>query len=384
MGYKMICTFDVGVDSRGPRRWLRLAAVFLVFAIASALASGCGDPSPMSTTSSAGGCGSVTGGAPVVTLDTPLAGATRLSGTGCNVDRSVVRVVVYVLTNQWYVQPLAAAPFTTIAADGTWSTTTNPWTSIVVLLVNSSTYTAAATSIANPALDPAVLAYTEYPTAPVSLNFSGRVWGIKTTGSTPGDQFDPGPNYFSNDPSVVNVAADGLHLKVTKINGVWECGEVFLNQSLGYGIYTVQVNSHLDQLDRNIVASPLFIYSMPGQELDNEYSGSGGLIPIPFNAQFVVQPYNIGGNISYYTQPSTSQFTTQMEWRANQVIFTAWNGWSSAPGPSNLIYQWVYKGGSIPPSGQDRVHINLWLLNGSAPLNGVGNEIVINSFSFQP
>ena len=34
--------------------------------------------------------------------------------------------------------------------------------------------------------------------------------------------------------------------------------------------------------------------------------------------------------------------------------------------------------------GHDRVHINLWLLNGRAPVNDVGNEMIINSFSFQP
>jgi hypothetical protein len=55
----------------------------------------------------------------------------------------------------------------------------------------------------------------------------------------------------------------------------------------------VQVVSHLDQLDRNTVAAPLFIYAAPGQELDNEYSGTGGLVPDPYDAQFVVQPYRL-------------------------------------------------------------------------------------------
>ena len=115
------------------------------------------------------------------------------------------------------------------------------------------------------------------------------------------DQFQPGPNYWSNDPSVVNVAADGLHLKITKINNNWQCGEVYLLQSLGYGTYTVQINSRLDQLDTNTVAAPLFIYADTSHELDNEYSGSGGLIPTPNNAQFVAQPYTVPGNITRYT-----------------------------------------------------------------------------------
>lgn len=133
-----------------------------------------------------------------------------------------------------------------------------------------------------------------------------------------------------------------------------------------------------------IVSAPLFIYAAPAQELDNEYSGPGGLVPTPNKAQFVVQPYTVPGNIVYYTQPSTAQFTTQMVWRSDHVTFTAWNGWSSSPAPSDITYQWAYTGADIPPVGQERVHINLWLLNGNAPVNGNGDEMVINSFSFQP
>jgi hypothetical protein len=232
-------------------------------------------------------------------------------------------------------------------------------------------------------LDPGVLAWTEYPSGPVSVNFSGRTWGIKVTGNVPGDQFNPGPNFWSNDPSVVNVAPDGLHLKITQISGMWQCGEVYLLRSLGYGTYTVQVGSPLDHLDRNTVAAPLFVYAAPGQELDNEYSGTGGLISSPYNAQFVAQPYTIPGNIMLYQQPSTSQFTSQLEWAADHVTFRAWNGWSDTPAPTDIIYQWTYTGASIPPVGQGRVHINLWLLNGSAPISGVGDEMVIHSFNFQ-
>jgi hypothetical protein len=217
-----------------------------------------------------------------VTLNTPSSGATQLSGHAYNVDPNTTKVVVYALTDQWYVQPTTAAPFTNIAADGSWTASTNPWSSLVVLLVNPADYTPAATEITNPALDPGVLAYTMYPAAPVSLSFSGYTWGIKATGN--GYEFAPGPlNFWSNDPSVVHVAADGLHLKNTQINGMWQCGEVYLTHSLGYGAYTVQVSSNLALLDLNTVAAPLFLYAGVNQELDNEDSGSGGLIPAPYN-----------------------------------------------------------------------------------------------------
>jgi hypothetical protein len=168
------------------------------------------------------------GGQPIVTLNPPTSGATQLSGKAYNIDTSTTKVVIYALTNEFYVQPFAAAPFTGIVTDGSWTSFTNSWSGLVVLLVDPATYTPAATEITNPALDPGVLAWTEYPSAAVSVDFSGRTWGIKVTGNVQGDQFDPGPNFWSSDPSVVSVANDGLHLKIQQINGMWQSGEVYL------------------------------------------------------------------------------------------------------------------------------------------------------------
>jgi hypothetical protein len=289
-----------------------------------------------------------------------------------------------VLTNQWYVQPYVDAPFTDIASDGSWTTYTHPWQSIVVLLVDPASYSPQPTEITDPALDPGVLAYTAYPSGPASIQFSGHTWGIKTTGNSPTDQFDPGPNFWSNDPSVVSVASDGLHLKINQIDGEWQCAEVYLLNSLGYGTYTVQINSPFDQLNLNTVAAPLFLYAAPNQELDAEYSGMGGLIPAPNDAQFVVQPYTVPANIVRYVQPPAAQFTVQIEWHSDHVTFSAWNGWSSTAGSGDIISQWTYAGANIPPVGQERVRVNLWLLNGNAPTSGTGDEIVIKSFAYQP
>lgn len=88
---------------------------------------------------------------PVVALNPPAAGTSQLSGRAYNVDTNTTKVVIYALTNQWYVQPLADAPFTEIAADGSWSSFTNPWSSLVVLLVNPADYALATTEITNPA-----------------------------------------------------------------------------------------------------------------------------------------------------------------------------------------------------------------------------------------
>jgi hypothetical protein len=346
---------------------------------ATATLAGCGDsPSSSSTPRPP-----VVGGQPEVTLNTPAAGAAQLSGNAYNIDPASTKVVIYTLTNEWYAQPFANAPFTNISADGSWTGSTHAWQGLQVLLVDPASYWPAANEITNPALDKGVLAWIEYPAGPVSVSFSGRTWGNKTTGNAPGHQFNPGPNFWSNSNSVVSVAADGLHLKIAQIGGMWRCGEVYLLASLGYGTYTVQVGSRLDRLDRNTVASPLFIYAAHGQELDNEYSGVGGLVANPDDAQFVVQPFAVPGNIVRYVQPSIARFTSQMEWRADHVTFRARNGWASVPA-SDMIQHWTYTGPYIPQVGQERVHLNLWLLNGRASASGAGDEMVVHSFSFQP
>ena len=324
-------------------------------------------------------------GKPALLITPPQIGAGRIFGLACNVDPGQFKVVAYALTNQWYVQPFANAPYTSIANDGSWTMQMFPWDVVVALLVDPTKYTPAATKIMNPMFDSNVTASAMFPDGQASVNFSGRTWIIKMTGTTTGYVFDPGPNPWSNDPAAVNVTPDGeLHLKIIQINGFWACAEVVLPQSLGYGTYTIQVDSHLDGLDKNTVAAPLFIYVAPGEELDNEYSGLGGLILDGFTAQIVAQPFTVPGNIVRYTQPSTGQFTTQMVFQPDHVLFTTWNGWASTPASGDIIQQFNYTGANIPPVDGAFVHINLWLFNGSAPTNGVGDSMTIKSFTFQP
>jgi hypothetical protein len=44
----------------------------------------------------------------------------------------------------------------------------------------------------------------------------------------------------------------------------------------------------------------------------------------------------------------------------------------------------VYRGSDVPKPGDERVHLNLWLFGGAAPANGLGVEIVVESFAFAP
>lgn len=61
--------------------------------------------------------------------------AADIEGEVSALDPTNFRVVIYALTDRWYVQPLAAAPFTDIGQDGRWSTWTHTGTKYAALLV---------------------------------------------------------------------------------------------------------------------------------------------------------------------------------------------------------------------------------------------------------
>jgi hypothetical protein len=43
-----------------------------------------------------------------------------------------------------------------------------------------------------------------------------------------------------------------------------------------------------------------------------------------------------------------------------------------------------HAGSDIPSPGEELVCINRWLRSGSAPLSGIGDAMVNNSFTFEP
>jgi hypothetical protein len=92
----------------------------------------------------------------------------------------------------------------------------------------------------------------------------------------------------------------------------------------------------------------------------------------------------VRGNLVRHIQPSTSQETSQIEWRSDYVTLSAGNGWSANPARGDVIYNWTYRGSYVSPPGQERVQIDLGLLKGSAPRRGAGNAMVASSFADRP
>jgi hypothetical protein len=226
----------------------------------------------------------------------------------------------------------------------------------------------------------------EGPFAP-SLLFAGYPWTVKQSDFPVG----PGPNRFSDRPEDVWVDADGLHLTISFQSGVWWSTEVILDGNLGYGTYVFHTESRIDTLDANIVLG-IFTwdtFAPPNyREIDFEFARWGN--PSDFtNAQYVVQPYSRPGNIVRFRVDLTSQdqkLTHVLVWSPGQVELSTYHG-HHLPGalPSfQQISSWTNNGPDVPVAGLENARMNLWLVNGSPPLNGQPEEVLITNFLFVP
>ena len=207
---------------------------------------------------------------------------------------------------------------------------------------------------------------------PPPLSFGGLQWYVKSSAGKVG----PGPNYFSSANAFVD-AGGRLHLRIDRDKRRrWQSAEVFASTSLGYGTYRWTVDGDVSDLDPNVVLG-LFTWSDdPAQahrEIDVEVA-SWGSTTDPTNAQFVVQPWDAPDHMVRFTQPAgTSVF--EFTWSAGRVEFRSTVG-------ASIVREWTYTGADVPTPGDEKTHMNLWLMNGSPPVNGQPVEVVLSDFAF--
>lgn len=217
-----------------------------------------------------------------------------------------------------------------------------------------------------------------------TIEFSGRLWDVKSSGS---ELMGPGPNYFGNTSDDVWVDANGdLHLNISYRNGRWYSSEIISQEVLGYGTYTFTLGSRVDQLDPNIVVglftwdtfAPEYAY----REIDIEFSRWGD--PDYFNSSYTVQPYTTAGNTyPWETTLAGPDSTHSFTWAHDRVDFASYQGDPAG----ETIQEWVYQGSDIPPEGSPEAganaRINFWLFGG-APSDGQEAELIVKSFEFTP
>lgn len=304
-----------------------------------------------------------------------------LQGSVSGVDPDDYKVAVYINVSGWWTKPYSGQPLTAINGDGSWSCDITTGgidecaTEIIAFLVPNG-------------YDPPLgsgqqclaLELYEYPYAKAiryeKISFSGYDWWIKRSCNPVG----PGPNYFEDNAWV---DSGSLHLRIDQRDGDWYCSEVIADESFGYGAYIFTVRGRVDLLDENIVLG-LFTWEDCAsehnyREIDVELSKWGD--PSNDNAQFVIQPWNVPGNMYRFNVDLHETTTHVFIWQPESVRFRSYYGdFSLTPPPENLIASWHYTGDDVPLAGSENPRINFWLMGGNAPNNGQDTEIVIESF----
>lgn len=218
-----------------------------------------------------------------------------------------------------------------------------------------------------------------------NIEFSGYKWLVKS-----GRGLGPGPNIWCSDN--VEVDAKGhLHLKMTNMGthnpslDEWHCSEVRSENSFGYGEYRWSVKSGLSNLHPNVTLG-LFTYLDDSHEIDFEFGRWGK--STTKNGQFVVQP---AADDSVHRFKLLEEaiaefgFTIGFVWRPDSIVFRCWLGEVLEPGVrALLISEWRYNGRKIPKAGNERVHMNLWLVGGSQAGPKEKTEVVLGGFGFTP
>ncbi|HEX4348916.1 MAG TPA: glycoside hydrolase family 16 protein [Verrucomicrobiae bacterium] len=315
---------------------------------------------------------------------------------GANPATQSVAVFIYVPGYGWVTKPTCAQPLTAIQSNGSWSANITTGgasdtlaTRVAALLVSNyynqpcvTGLSALPTNIYSLAIAKAVI--TRASPGVRFLSFSGYDWSVKNSAGTVG----PGPNYFSDQTNNVWTDTNGwLHLRITHRTNAWQCAEIISARTFGPGNYRFELNSPVDAINTNVTLG-LFTYSDDPAFTDREIDVECGRWENPAdtnNAQFVVQPFDGANHLVRYRVPAGLTNTTHLfAWATNQVNFQSQAGAYSAAA-TNLITSWVFTNtAAVPASGDENVHLNLWLVLGDPPTDNNEVEVVIKSFSFVP
>lgn len=209
--------------------------------------------------------------------------------------------------------------------------------------------------------------------AQTTLEFSGLTWIVKSGFG------GPGPNHWSDSHESVWVDQNGyLHLKIRKEGDNWLCSEIYTRESFGYGMYQFLLGSNVEEFDSNIVTG-LFTYETDDREIDIEFSRWGD--PGAAAGWFTIQPPPYTGNqYNFPLNLNHSLSTHRFFWKEDAIQFQSYRGQHiGSPPADSLIAAWTYEGSKIPPSRNERLHLNFWLVGGNPPANLMVAELIIRA-----
>lgn len=223
------------------------------------------------------------------------------------------------------------------------------------------------------------------------VNWAGYGWWVKTAGFD-GNEFlaptGPGGNYYSDSTNSVWVDSQGaLHLQIIYTNSVWQCVQIWNNETLGYGQYSCTLNANISNLDANVIFS-MFTWSddddYVNREIDMEVSRWDYAFGSNDVEDYAISPYNSGQTVRFGLPPGITDSTHTFTWDStNSVQFETYNGnYSSSPASTNILESQTITAQPIPPEGGELVTMILWLYHGNPPLSGKPVEVTLSNFVF--
>ena len=215
------------------------------------------------------------------------------------------------------------------------------------------------------------------------LDWAGVTWTVKR--SVDNIAMSPGPNLFNSAENYVFIDDnDCLHLKINNdLMGHWLCSELIADTSFGFGTYTFNLKSRVDNFDLNTVLG-IFTWddianysaTMP-EDYYREYDFEFSYWSIPGNdvGQFVIQPWDYPGNIFRFPIGPETNTIHRMTWKKDVIEFV------SMREDLSVIAEFEYDGSHYKDPGKENIRINLWLVLGQAPQ--ANQEAVLSGFKFE-
>ncbi len=215
-----------------------------------------------------------------------------------------------------------------------------------------------------------------------TIYFSGYEWIVRDTYG------GPGPNNWSEEN--VWVDEEGLHLRISFINGEWHCAEVHTKNEFGIGEYQFKVIGEIDSMHPDVV---LGLFSYGGHdyydEIDIEFTrwgeenwdnGNYTVWPNEINSS----PPETGAASKTFEFSLNGTYTTHRYfWMTDSIVFQSLHG--HRDDNKNLIKKWDYSPQSSEifiPHEKMSVFINLWLVEGGNISTNYETEIIIKEFTF--
>jgi len=284
------------------------------------------------------------------------------------------RIVLYAKNGSWWLQPLLEAPFTRILPSSKWRNATHLGSDYAALLVDAG-YRPDRNIKTLPEVGGLVAAVSVAKGAASSpspmLQFSGYEWRVRTAGSNRGGRANP----YSADNAWTD-ASGALHLRIKKKGEQFECAEIALTRSLGYGTYSFSVRD-VSRLAPSLTFE-MFTWDYSGTDQNNREMDVSirGQSPASIDrVRFILQPYQLPSNFYEFNLPPGA-YLHSFRWEAGQIEFVT----SSAGNRTRTIAQHSFTLG-VPAPGLESARMALYLGANGQPAEA---EVIVDRFEYIP